>query len=277
MSRARPDEHLDERLDERAAEAAAAAKLADIIGQGAAGAELARVLAAEGVRGRAGLRVPAVLARLPRASQSSVLFSPQRRVPLAAAEAAAAEVIRRVRFRLSDDSPALRLEVILVGSARREAPRVKDIDFLVVVPPEHLAHIDGILGAAFLKPEAAAVTARARRPEIEIADNYVSGARRRSFILRVRAPGQRARKCYRADFFLTTETEKPYALFHYTGPVEFNIRTRAHVKRKGWLLNQYGVFDVATGRKIRGSTQIRNERELSAFLGVTYEPPTARE
>jgi len=246
-------------------------RLAAIIGHGGQGAALARALAREGVRTRADLKKPAVLARLPRESQASVLYSPARNAPLAAAEAVAAEVRRRLVFDFTPegDPRPLRFEVLPVGSVRRQAPRVKDIDFLVVVPAEHEARLDRALAAAALRPPRAG-------DRVEIADTYAAGARRRSLILRRGAPGARP-TCYRSDLFLTTAEEKAFALFHYTGSSAYNIRTRAHAKRQGWLLNQYGVFDAGTGQRVRGSSAIRTERDLARFLGVTYHPPRERD
>ena len=243
----------------------AASRLAAIIGCGVQGAALARELAGEGARTRADLRRPATLARLPRAAQASVLFDPARNVPLAAAAAIAAEAKRRLVFDLGDGRPR-RCEVAVVGSIRRQAPFIKDIDLLVTIPAELEGRLERVLAAAALRPPRAG-------DRITLADTYAAGARRRSLILQA-AAGGRGRN-YRTDLFVTTEAERPYALYHYTGPRSFNIRGRAHVKRRGWLLNQYGLFNAASRRRIPGSG-VRTERELAALIGVTYQPPARR-
>jgi DNA polymerase/3'-5' exonuclease PolX len=237
-------------------------RLATIIGHGGRGRALARELAREGVRGRAGLRRPAVLARLPRAAQANVIYSFARRVPLAEARAVAAEVRRRLVFNLG--GRRRRFEVVPVGSVRRRAATVRDIDFLVVVPPDCEAEFEHVLAAAALRPPR-------RADAVTFAAAYAVGSRRRSFVLRARG------RSYRSDFFVTTAAEKPYALYHFTGPPQFNIRTRAHVKRRGQLLNQYGLFDAAARRRVRGSAAVRSERDLARFIGVTYHFPWARE
>jgi DNA polymerase/3'-5' exonuclease PolX len=248
-------------------------RLATIIGHGNQGTALARELAREGARTRADLRRPDVLPRLPRGSQSSVLFNPARNVPLAAAQAVAAEIKRRLVFDLGGHPR--RFEVIPVGSVRRQVPRVKDIDFLVVLPAGDGAEFERVLAAAALRPPRPA-------DRVTIADTYATGSRRRSFVLRAEDRGQSGRtgaraQHYRSDFFVTTADEKPYALYHYTGSRDYNIRTRAHAKRLGWLLNQYGLFDAATGRRVRGTAAIRSERDLARFLGVTYRAPRDRD
>jgi DNA polymerase (family 10) len=235
-----------------------AGRLAGIIGQGGRGAALARELAREGVRTRADLRRPAVLARLPREAQANVLFSPARAVPLARALATAAEVVRRLVF----DG---RLEVIPVGSIRRRAALVGDLDFLVVVATP-----------AGASTALASATLRRRRAGdvLEVADTYAAGARRRSLILRADGGAGARPLHYRCDLFMTTAAEKPYALYHFTGPKAYNIRIRSHAKRQGKLLNQYGLFDAATRHPL--GQRIRSERELAHALGVTYYPPEER-
>lgn len=83
------------------------------------------------------------------------------------------------------------------------------------------------------------------------------------------------------DVFWASPAERPYALFHYTGPRSYNIRTRAYAQRKGLLLNQYGLWQRGGGgqpplRRARGSTRVRTERDVAELLGVTWRPPHLR-
>ncbi len=61
------------------------------------------------------------------------------------------------------------------------------------------------------------------------------------------------------------------ALQYFTGSKEHNVRLRELAVRRGWRLNEYGLFD--------GETQIAGavEAEISARLGVAYVPPELRE
>jgi DNA polymerase/3'-5' exonuclease PolX len=230
-------------------------RLAKIIGHGAAGRELAGYLARRGVRTRADLRRPEVLAQLPRAAQAGVLYAPVR-VPRAAAEAVAEELARRL---IAGRTP---LKPVAVGSARRGALFSKDLDFLVVTRSE------GALAAATLRPPVAGDRAT-------IVTTYASGPRKRSIILRWDGqPGTRARH-FRVDLFAATDAERPFALFHYTGSAGYNIRVRAHAKKQKLRLNQYGIF-AANNRPAPGSEAIRTERDLAAFLGITYREPADR-
>jgi DNA polymerase/3'-5' exonuclease PolX len=232
-----------------------ARKLAAIIGQGARGARLARELARDGVRSRADLK--RILARLPIEARANVIYNPFRGATYNDALAVANEFTRRATFGVA------RFEVIPVGSVRRKTPRVNDLDFLVIAPS----------GANVL--DSLSLRRRTPRDRISIATVYAAGPRRRSVILRV--DGLSRARHYRADVFLATTAEKPFALLHYTGPYTYNIRIRAHAKRNEWLLNQYGLFNAISRARVRRSNLIHSERDLTHHLGVTYRAPHNRE
>lgn len=241
------------------------ARLAGAIGLGARGAALARRLEALGARTPADLRRPALLALLPQEGRANVLFRPCRRIRDAAA--LAAEMVRRLDFGASAGASSrkgARPRVEVVGSVRRGAEPAGDLDFLVVAPRA----APGLLAAARLRPPR-------RGDRLSLAATYAQGPRRRSLVLCAAAPGGRAR-CYRADLFLATAAERPFALFHYTGPASYNIRTRARAKRWGWRLNQYGLFHARSGRLVSAAAGIRSEAALARLLGLHVRAPAAR-
>jgi len=57
-----------------------------------------------------------------------------------------------------------------------------------------------------------------------------------------------------------------------TGPGGYNIAYRRIAKRQGMLLNQYGLFDRKTNRRLAGKT----EQSIYKALGRTYKPPELR-
>ena len=76
-------------------------------------------------------------------------------------------------------------------------------------------------------------------------------------------------------------------LFHYIGPRSYNIRTRAYAKKKGWLLNQYGLWKNLLEKnlleksknklkRVKGTANIKTEKQLTNFLGLTYRLPNNR-
>jgi DNA polymerase/3'-5' exonuclease PolX len=255
----------------RATNAAARRKLQEVPGIGAA---LAAKLGRRGITTRAQLR--AVIDELPREAQAHLRYNVSRAIP----STVAAAVTDELKARLSFDGPTgrrRRYPTIAVGSVRRSAPRSKDLDVLVVVPDE--GAVRGLLASAELADR------RGKADTLTPVESYAAGDRRRSFIVRRAPKGGRA-KYYAVDLFLATEEEKPFALFHFTGGRDYNIRVRAHAKRAGCILNQYGLFCANASRAARskngkrrrapGSKAIKTERDLARFLGVTYRPPKER-
>lgn len=226
------------------------------------GDTLAATLARRGIRTRAQLR--AIAGELPAETQVHLRYDIARAIPLAVGAAVAAEMGRRLTFR-GASGRRRKFPTFAVGSIRREAPASKDIDILVVVP-------DGLPLAVFQDVLASAELGGAG--PCAIAETYAVGARRRSFV--VRRAGRGGAKYYAVDLFLATASEKPYALFHYSNGRDYNIRVRAHAKRKNLKLDQYGVFVAGTTRRAPGSAGIKSERDLARFLGVTYRAPRER-
>lgn len=62
-------------------------------------------------------------------------------------------------------------------------------------------------------------------------------------------------------------------LFYNTGSKNFNIEMRKIAIKKGYKLNEYGLFDRKTGKMIAG----RTEEEICKKLGVKYPKPEQRE
>jgi len=63
------------------------------------------------------------------------------------------------------------------------------------------------------------------------------------------------------------------ALAYFTGSKAHNIRLREMAVKKGLKLNEYGIFDVKTGKKIGG----RDEADVYKALDIAFVPPELRE
>jgi len=66
------------------------------------------------------------------------------------------------------------------------------------------------------------------------------------------------------------------ALIYFTGSKEHNIELRRRAKKKGYKVNEYGVFSVSeprAGKKLAGKT----EEEVYRELGMMWIPPELRE
>ncbi|MGZ8558611.1 MAG: DNA polymerase/3'-5' exonuclease PolX [Chitinophagaceae bacterium] len=75
------------------------------------------------------------------------------------------------------------------------------------------------------------------------------------------------------DIRLVNEDEYGAALLYFTGSKEHNVKLRSWAKAKGWKLNEYGVFDTRTDKKLAGKT----EEEIYEWFDIQYIPPELRE
>lgn len=252
-------------------------KIASILGRGRQGETLARALVKKGVRTRAALRRPEIVRKLPKEFQMNVMYPPPRsRISLAEADAIVGELTRRMMFCPEQKNKCFKPPLYVVGSIRRRCPRIGDFDILVHLPARLAYLSDHILSSVQLsdpKPGDRAI----------IMDSYVGGDRHRVSVVRW-APiddGRSARrptpKFFRIDLILVIGDELPFALFHYTGSTQYNIRTRAYAKRKGFMLNQYGLWSRSTGKRVPGTENIKTESDIAKLLGITARDPTDRE
>jgi len=75
-----------------------------------------------------------------------------------------------------------------------------------------------------------------------------------------------------ADLRVVPKKSYGAALAYFTGSKEHNVRLRELAIKKGWKLNEYGLFDGA-GKQIAGAT----EQSLYEALGLAFVPPELRE
>ena len=78
------------------------------------------------------------------------------------------------------------------------------------------------------------------------------------------------------DFFHSTIEAWPYAMIQYTGDKMFNIHMRAHAKKLGYKLNQYGLYSVKTKRRVKGSIKVTTEKEVFELIGFEWHDPIER-
>lgn len=171
----------------------------------------------------------------------------------------------RVRFCFGNQQRCIRLQVIPVGSYRRKKSTLKDVDFLILYPKRYAKYKDDILAGIKLNESK---NTQIKLLTINPKMNGVVHSQYRAQLYK------HPEMHFVLDLFLVAEGSYPFALFHYTGSKTFNIRTRAHVKRMGMLLNQYGLFDAKTSKKINSG--IKTERDLFKYIDVTYKSPKQR-
>ncbi len=75
------------------------------------------------------------------------------------------------------------------------------------------------------------------------------------------------------DLRIVDEASFGAALVYFTGSKQHNIEMRKIARRKGYKVNEYGVFSVKSGRKVAG----RTEEEVYEKIGMSWIPPEMRE
>ena len=79
----------------------------------------------------------------------------------------------------------------------------------------------------------------------------------------------------KTDIFLSDPDEYMFALLYATGSGKFNLRMRALAKRKGYFLNQHGLFKKLS-ENVLERVNVKTEQEVFDVLGMTYKIPEKR-
>ena len=136
-------------------------------------------------------------------------------------------------------------ELSLAGSLRRWKDTVKDIDVLASSKdPEYVMHV-------FIRP-----------PQVK--EVLMKGPTKTSII---------THEGIQVDLRVVEEGSFGAALAYFTGSKAHNIRLREMAVKRGLKINEYGVFNIKTGRKIGG----RKESDIYKALKLDFVPPELRE
>ena len=137
------------------------------------------------------------------------------------------------------------LKVDVAGSARRRKETVGDLDVL----------------ASSLRPEEVTQHFVTMPPVIRVVSQ---GPTRSTVVLE----GQ-----IQVDLRVVAPEEYGSALLYFTGSKEHNIKLRTIGVKKGFKLNEYGLFDRETDRRVAGE----DEEGIYRMMGMDYMPPELRE
>jgi DNA polymerase (family 10) len=74
------------------------------------------------------------------------------------------------------------------------------------------------------------------------------------------------------DIRLVHDYEYGAAMLYSTGSKEHNIMLRIMAKERGYKINEYGIFDASTDKRVAGKT----EEDMYQFLNLKYIPPEQR-
>ncbi len=80
-------------------------------------------------------------------------------------------------------------------------------------------------------------------------------------------------KGLQVDLRVVAPSQFGAALQYFTGSKEHNTKIRGIVKRKGWKLNEYGLFDAKTDKLLEGE----DEAKIYEKIGMALMPPEIRE
>jgi DNA polymerase (family 10) len=150
-------------------------------------------------------------------------------------------------------------QVALAGSMRRGREVIKDLDFVASssAPAEVMDYFISLPGVK-------KVTNHGPTKSSVLLENGLS-----------------------ADLRVVSEIEYPYALHHFTGSKEHNVKMRQRAIAQGKKLSEWGLFQIPadkkkTAKKIESEAEgklipCRTEDDLFAALGLQYIPPELRE
>ena len=137
-------------------------------------------------------------------------------------------------------------KIAIVGSLRRKEKEVGDIDYQIIGDAYHIAEY-------FQEREW----------------RYESGGRKRQIFI---APSGLYLNC-----FYTESVHWGAALMHNTGPSRYNIRKRYLIKKKGGILNQYGLYMSEKGEDEYTFIAGKTEQDIYDALDWAYCKPEDRE
>jgi len=78
----------------------------------------------------------------------------------------------------------------------------------------------------------------------------------------------------RLDILYSPPEEYGYAVLYFTGSKMFNIGMRRHALSIGLSLNEHGLTEVKSKKKL--DIELKTEKEIFSFLGLQYVEPTKR-
>jgi len=162
------------------------------------------------------------------------------RLPLAYASRIARTVLKQV-----NQLPQVE-KASIAGSIRRKKETIGDIDIVVLAKKKNHRTI---------------IRQFTQLPQV--AQLIAAGDTRASVVLR---------QGIQVDIRVVEKNQYGSAMLYFTGSKEHNIRLRTIARRKGWRMNEYGVFDVRTGRRLAGET----EAGIYQLFGLSYIPPEQR-
>ena len=147
-------------------------------------------------------------------------------------------------------------KAIIVGSLRRKKEEVGDIDFQI--------EGDSYVIQRYMRKMNWQQESAGNRRHIYTRDKYM----RNHYECKTE---YELPETFKINFFLCNDYEWGAQLMHNTGSKKYNIRKRYIIKKKGWKLNQYGLYDD-TGSNLYPKT----EKDIYDIMEWDYCKPEDR-
>lgn len=136
---------------------------------------------------------------------------------------------------------------VLAGSLRRKSKTVGDLDIVITAAEKNWKRIGNKI-----------------KTFSQIEKILAAGRTKLSLVLKS--------KHVQVDIRIVHDDEYGAALFYFTGNRDHNLKLRTIAKKKGWKINEYGVFNEKTNKRLAGET----EEEIYNLFGLDYIPPEKR-
>jgi hypothetical protein len=170
-------------------------------------------------------------------------------------------------------------------------------DFLARIPRQEMVEHEGVLLCSKLTTMAGMIVGSYRRGAPDSGDIDMlccpteSGARLSDFVDALKTTGymtdvlaQGDHKCLavcrlpgkpyrRLDLLLTPPEEFPFAVLYFTGCDGFNVKMRQRALSLGLTLNEHGLTNLATGKRVQG---ISTEADIFKALSLAWKTPVER-
>lgn len=181
------------------------------------------------------LHDPRIYPKLPAATRADLKFRPNKMIPR--------DVITKIAAELKK---IIAVKHTIAGSYRRHKPQSRDID-LVICDKNTLSKLPLY-----------------KSRHLKFSEPFAAGPSKISVFLLYQ------KWTVKTDIFMTTLSEYPAMKLFATGSATFNVRMRYIAKKRGYLLNQFGVF--RDGQKIPA----KSEADIFRILGMKYYKPADR-
>lgn len=163
------------------------------------------------------------------------------------------------------------LEIIICGSYRRGKPTSGDIDVLVYHPKatttKHIMNPNQFGLEPYLEVLVDRLTDNGFLLDqfTDSSMKYMGFCKYRNYPVR------------RIDIRFIPYNSLPTAMLYFTGPYELNTIMRTAAKKRGMILNEYGLYKIDEDNGSRTSVKIKSESDVFKALGMDYMTPEQRE